>query len=537
MMKKPLFDKVLVANRGEIAVRVTRTLQDMGIVVVALASEPDRTAEHVRAADEVIFLPGKTSAETYLQGDKIIALAKERGVQAVHPGYGFLSESADFAQTCAEAGLTFIGPSPPVIREMGDKIRAKALMESAGVPIIPGYSSTISSEDTSSNAIGAVSWNAVAAAAAAIGYPLLVKAAAGGGGKGMRLVQSADGLEAAWAAAAREAQSAFGDARVFLEKYLVRPRHIEFQIFGDHHGNVVHLFERECSIQRRHQKLIEETPSPALTPELRARMAEAALRAARALHYTNAGTVEFILDENGDFYFLEVNTRLQVEHPITEMTVQQDLVRLQVMVAAGLPLPFTQEDIRPAGHAIECRLCAEDPAQGFLPDTGRLAVYRPPEGPFLRLDSGVREGSEVTVHYDPLLAKLIAWGADRDAALSRMSQALSRFAALGVIHNAAFLKRVIDHPAFRAGHTHTHFLEEHPLQADEAETLPAKALPIGALLVGALATQVTDGENRTMTSESILGSGILGKNAPIGSKQGASPWEHGGAWRQWSCRP
>lgn len=507
-MKDRLFKKVLVANRGEIAVRVMQTLQEMGIATVALASDPDLEAEHVRVANEVIHLPGQKPAETYLQGDKILALAKERGVDAIHPGYGFLSENAGFAQACAEAGIVFIGPKPEVIRDMGDKIIAKNLMQQAGVPVVPGWSGDIETN-----------FSEIQKQADVVGYPLLVKAAAGGGGKGMRLVHAANELEAAFAAAAREAKSAFGDARVFLEKYITKPRHIEFQIFGDHRGNVVHLFERECSIQRRHQKIIEETPSPALTPDLRARMGEAAVKAAQVMGYTNAGTVEFILGEDGSFYFLEVNTRLQVEHPVTEMTVHQDLVRLQVMVAAGLPLPFTQADLVQDGHAIECRIYAEDPANHFMPGIGTLDFFRPPSGPSIRLDSGVREGSEVTVHYDPMLAKLIVWGKNRPAALEKMTWALSHFAILGVANNVAFLNAIINHPAFLTGAIHTHFLEEHAISTQSEE------IPLEALILAGLSSHIV--KPRVGTAPM----GVL-----EGNRQIMSPWQQGGDWRPLACQ-
>lgn len=513
-MSKPFFKKVLVANRGEIAVRIMQTLQELGITSVAVSSGPDLQAEHVRIADEVIYLPGQKPGETYLQGEKIIALAKERGVEAVHPGYGFLSENAAFAKACAEAGLVFIGPKPEVIRDMGDKIIAKNLMKQAGVPVVPGWSGDSETD-----------FSEIQHQADAIGYPILVKAAAGGGGKGMRLVHTAGELEAAFSAAAREAQNAFGDARVFLEKYITQPRHIEFQIFGDQHGNVVHLFERECSIQRRHQKIIEETPSPALTPELRAQMGEAAVRAAQAMGYTNAGTVEFILGPDGSFYFLEVNTRLQVEHPVTEMTVHQDLVRLQLQVAAGLPLPFKQDDLKQDGHAIECRLYAEDPARNFMPGIGKLDFFRPPVGPSIRLDSGVREGSEVTVHYDPMLAKLIVWGKDRQAALEKMSWALSRFAILGVANNVEFLKAIIDHPQFQLGQVHTHFLEEHPIAANTGP------VPDEALLVAGLSSQIL--------KQRVGATGLREQETQAmgGNREWTgSPWAHGGAWRQLTCQ-
>jgi acetyl/propionyl-CoA carboxylase alpha subunit len=459
-------------------------------------------------ANEVIHLPGQKPAETYLQAEKILTLAKERGVDAIHPGYGFLSENAEFARACAEADMVFIGPKSSVIRDMGDKIIAKQLMQKAGVPVVPGWSGDLDTD-----------FAEIRAQADAIGYPVLVKAAAGGGGKGMRLVHAASELESAFAAAAREAKSAFGDARVFLEKYITRPRHIEFQIFGDHQGNVVHLFERECSIQRRHQKIIEETPSPALTPELRARMGEAAVKAAQVMGYTNAGTVEFILGEDGAFYFLEVNTRLQVEHPVTEMTVHQDLVRLQVMIAAGLPLPFAQADLTQDGHAIECRIYAEDPANNFMPGIGTLDFFRPPVGPSIRLDSGVREGSEVTVHYDPMLAKLIVWGKDRAAALEKMSWALLHFAILGVANNVAFLNAIINHPVFQAGAVHTHFLEEHPIALQE------KSIPTEALILAGLSSQIVKPRVGTAPMEVLEG-----------SKQSISPWAHGGDWRQLACR-
>lgn len=503
------FKKVLVANRGEIAVRVMQTLQEMGIGTVALASDPDLQAEHVRVADEAIHLPGQKPAETYLQGEKIIQLAKDLGVDAIHPGYGFLSENAGFAEACAQAGITFIGPAPNVIRDMGDKIIAKRLMEQAGVPVVPGWAGDVTTDI-----------KLIAKEAERIGYPILVKAAAGGGGKGMRLVKSDIELEAAFAAAAREAQNAFGDARVFLEKYITNPRHIEFQIFGDTHGNVVHLFERECSIQRRHQKIIEETPSPALTPALRQKMGEAAVAAAKAMHYTNAGTVEFILAEDDAFYFLEVNTRLQVEHPITEMTVHRDLVRLQLLVAAGAPLPFAQDDVRQDGHAIECRIYAEDPANNFMPGIGKLDFYRPPSGPGIRLDNGVREGGEVTVHYDPMLSKLIVWGKDRETAIQKMSWALSRFAILGVANNVAFLKAIIDHPAFQAGDTHTHFLEAHPID------LKPESTPIEAILLGGLASQIVK------TRLGSRANGVQDSARPTEN----SPWSESGAWRHLACQ-
>ena len=496
-----MFRKVLVANRGEIAVRVMQTLQEMGIKAVALYSDPDAQAEHVRLADEAIHLPGNTPGETYLQADKILELAKARGVEAVHPGYGFLSENENFARACAKAGIVFIGPSPEVIRDMGDKIIAKSVMETAGVPVVPGWSGEADANPDDIQKKGD-----------AIGYPLLVKAAAGGGGKGMRLVHKSDELKAALEAAAREAKSAFGDARVFLEKYITKPRHIEFQIFGDSQGNAVHLFERECSIQRRHQKIVEETPSPALTPELRAKMGDAAVKAAKAIGYTNAGTVEFILAENGEFYFLEVNTRLQVEHPVTEMTVHQDLVRAQLLVASGEPMPFTQAELAQDGHAIECRIYAEDPARNFMPGIGKLEKYRLPHGANIRVDNGVREGGEVSVYYDPMLAKLIVWGKDRSAALEKMSWALRHYPILGVANNVEFLRAIIEHPVFVSGDIHTHFLEEHPIITDGGDVPPE------ALILGALSNKIV--------KKAVALSGNSEEAADN------SPWTNGGAWRQ-----
>ncbi len=503
-----MFKKVLVANRGEIAVRVMQTLREMGITAVALYSDPDAQAEHVRMADEAIHLPGKTPGETYLQAEKILQLAKERGVEAIHPGYGFLSENENFARACQREGIVFIGPTPEVIRDMGDKIIAKNVMEQAGVPVVPGWAGDLDSP-----------YDTIAREAERIGYPLLVKAAAGGGGKGMRLVNKAEDLKAALEAAGREAKSAFGDARVFLEKYITRPRHIEFQIFGDNFGNAVHLFERECSIQRRHQKIIEETPSPALTPELRARMGEAAVKAAKALGYTNAGTVEFILAEDGAFYFLEVNTRLQVEHPVTELTVHQDLVRLQLMVASGEALPFRQEDLFQDGHAIECRVYAEDPANNFMPGIGRLEKYRLPQGPGIRVDNGVREHGEVTVYYDPMLSKLIVWGKDRKAALEKMSWALRHYVILGVANNVEFLRAIIDHPVFHSGRVHTHFLEENPIAVERGD------IPATVWILGGLSSKIV---------KTRLGAAANGANHENGTVD-PSPWLQGGAWRQLSC--
>lgn len=496
-----MFRKVLIANRGEIAVRITRTLREMGIVTAAVYSDPDRSALHVREADEAYALGGTTPSESYLCGDRIVELARAHGADAVHPGYGFLSENAAFAQGCADAGLVFIGPPPQVIRSMGDKILAKRTMSAAGVPVVP--SAELHDGDVPA---------AREAAAQRVGYPLLVKAAAGGGGKGMRLVRRREELAAAIESAQREAQKAFGDGRVFLERYIDHPRHIEFQIFGDVHGQIIHLFERECSIQRRHQKVIEETPSPAMTPALRSRMGEAAVQAARAIGYVNAGTVEFIVAPTGEFFFLEVNTRLQVEHPITEMTILKDLVRAQVHVAAGKPLPFTQRDLTQHGHAIECRIYAEDPANGFLPCVGRLERFIPPSGPGVRVDTGFVEGDEVTIYYDPMLAKLIVWDEDRTAALARMRTALRRFVILGITTNVEFLCDLLGHPQFVSGEFDTHFLQTYHPTATRGAAVPDEAFIAAAL-----------------TASSSMET--IPSTSPGPPETDAGPWGKVGAWR------
>ena len=460
--------KVLIANRGEIAVRIIRTLQQMGLVACAVYSDPDRHALHVQVADEAYPLGGSTSLESYLQQDKVLEICRQHQIDAVHPGYGFLSENAGFARKCEQAGVLFVGPSPDVIEAMGDKLNAKERMKAAGVPTIPSFDPPpeVTLEDYRREA-------------EAIGFPILVKAAAGGGGKGMRRVESAAELEKAVESAQNEARKAFGDGRVFLEKYLANPRHIEIQVFGDQHGNVVHLGERECSIQRRYQKMIEESPSSAVSPELRHEMGETACRAARALAYSNAGTMEFLLDQEGKFYFLEVNTRLQVEHPVTECVYGVDLVRAQMLVAQGEPLPFRQEDLQPRGWSMECRLYAEDPSHNFLPCTGTLAVYEPPVGPGIRVDSGVEQGSTIGVHYDPMLAKLVTYGSDREEARQRMVWALGHFPVLGLRHNLPFLKSLLEHPEFVAGRIHTHFLQEHNLDTGPSEVPKAGLLALG----------------------------------------------------------
>ena len=444
-----MIEKVLIANRGEIACRVMRTARRLGMRTVAVYSDADAEAMHVAMADEAYPIGPPPAAESYLRGEAIIAVAKRAGAQAVHPGYGFLSENADFAEACGKAGLIFIGPPPSAIRTMGSKIAAKVLMESAGVPLVPGYHGD--QQDPS----------VLASAAEATGYPVLIKASAGGGGKGMRVVHQAADFAAALGAAKREAKAAFGDDRVLIETYLARPRHIEVQVFADQRGNAVHLFERDCSIQRRHQKVLEEAPAPGLTARQRSRMGAAAVAAARACGYVGAGTVEFIA-EGKNFYFMEMNTRLQVEHPVTEMITGQDLVEWQLRIAMGEPLPLKQNQLAVSGHAIEARLYAEDPARDFLPAAGRLIRMRLPKTmPHVRIDAGVREGDTVSVHYDPMIAKLIVWGANRAEAVLRLRRALESTEVAGPANNVGFLAAVAAHPAFAASEVDTGFIERH----------------------------------------------------------------------------
>ncbi len=442
-----MFSKILIANRGEIAVRIIRACKELGIPTVAVYSDADRSALHVQHAEEAVFLGGSPPGESYLNIDSIIAAAKETGADAIHPGYGFLSENADFADTVRSAGLTFIGPPASAIRAMGDKAESKLRMQKAGLPTIPG-------------AQGLGSFADFEHAARSMGYPVLVKASAGGGGKGMQIVWEPEDLPEELDAARRVALSAFGDDRLLLEKYFTSARHIEFQVFGDQHGNLVHLFERECSVQRRHQKIIEETPSPLLTPELREKMGEAAVAAARAVGYYNAGTIEFLVDpDTSAFYFLEMNTRLQVEHAVTELLVGLDLVQWQVRVAAGEHFPFQQSDLTRRGHALECRIYAEDPSSGFLPSTGKLLQMIEPRGPGIRLDSGVAASGEVTHFYDPLLAKLIVHAEDRPSAVRRMQAALQDYVVHGVVTNIDFLQDLLAHPDFAAGNVSTSWVE------------------------------------------------------------------------------
>jgi 3-methylcrotonyl-CoA carboxylase alpha subunit len=475
--------RVLVANRGEIAVRVCRACREAGIESVAVYSDVDAGAPHVAAADRAVRIGPASPAESYLSIPALLEAVRATGADAVHPGYGFLSENASFARACAAQGTIFIGPPADVIERMGSKIGARELMIAAGVPVVPGVTPADQTDD------------GVLAAAREIGYPVLVKASAGGGGKGMRALAGDADARDLIAAARREAENAFRDGTLYVERLLERPRHVEIQVFADAHGNAVHLFERECSVQRRHQKIVEESPSPALTAGLRERMGAAAVAAARASNYRNAGTIEFLLDGDGDaarFYFLEMNTRLQVEHPVTEAVAGVDLVHAQFDVAAGRPLPWTQAGLTQRGHAIECRVYAEDPSQGFVPQAGPLLRYREPQGPGIRIDSGVREGMTVPVHYDPLLAKLTVWAESRGAAIDRAAAALHSFPVLGIRTNIPFLLRLLAHPEFRAGRLHTGFVDANLQALLERRPAPPEAIAAAAL-AGAPAAVATAG--------------------------------------------
>jgi acetyl-CoA carboxylase biotin carboxylase subunit len=441
--------KLLVANRGEIALRVMRSAREMGIATVAVYSEADRNAPFVRFADEAACIGPAPSKESYLVIDKLVKVCIDLKVDAVHPGYGFLSENGAFATALEKAGVIFVGPSPKAMKVMGDKLAAKEAVKDHGVPLVPGTEGAVSGLEEAM------------AVARTIKFPILIKAAAGGGGKGMRVVERESELKEGLERAISEAQNAFGDGSVFIEKYVAGPRHIEVQVMADTHGNTCYLFERECSVQRRHQKVVEEAPSAVLTPELRKRMGEAAVAVARSVDYVGAGTVEFLLDEGGDFYFMEMNTRLQVEHPVTEMITGLDLVKLQIRVAEGAELPFTQDDLTINGHAIEVRVYAEDPANNFLPDIGTLSTYRPPQGLGVRVDDGFEEGMDVPIHYDPMIAKLITHGATREEAIARMERAIDDYAISGVETTLGFCRFVMGHEAFRSGRYDTHFVRDH----------------------------------------------------------------------------
>jgi len=496
-----MFDKILIANRGEIACRVIKTARKLGIATVAVYSEADAGARHVALADEAYPIGPSPARQSYLVIDKIIDAAKRSGAQAIHPGYGFLSENAGFAEACAAAGITFIGPPASAIRAMGSKSAAKSLMESSGVPLVPGYHGA--DQDPA----------VLEAAAERIGYPVLIKASAGGGGKGMRIVENAAGFAAALASAKREASSSFGDDQVLVEKYLTKPRHIEIQVFADSHGNIVSLFERDCSIQRRHQKVVEEAPAPGMTAERRRSMGEAACAAARAIGYVGAGTVEFIA-EGDAFYFMEMNTRLQVEHPVTEAITLQDLVEWQLVVAAGGALPLTQEQLSITGHAIEVRIYAEDPARDFLPSIGTLAHLRAPEySQNVRVDTGIRAGDTISVHYDPMIAKLIVRDRDRPAAVRRLRRALAEYEIVGVATNIAFLSAIAAHPAFAAAELDTGFIGRH-----SADLFPAPR-PAAAEILAAASLRVLRDRQEAVEA------------AAAASNDPWSPWNLATAWR------
>jgi 3-methylcrotonyl-CoA carboxylase alpha subunit len=495
-----MFQKILIANRGEIACRIARTARRMGVRTVAVYSEADRGALHVTLADEAVAIGPAPARESYLVAERLIDAARATGAQAIHPGYGFLSENAEFAEACASMGLVFIGPPAAAIRAMGDKAAAKALMEKAGVPVVPGYHGEDQSEAR------------LLKEAKKIGFPILIKPSAGGGGKGMRIVTEPADFAAALAAAKREATAAFGDDRVLVERYLTRPRHIEVQVFGDRGGKLVHLLERDCSIQRRHQKVIEEAPAPGLSDAQRRRMGDVAISAARAVGYVGAGTIEFIA-EGDTFYFMEMNTRLQVEHPVTEAITGLDLVEWQLRVAAGEPLPLEQDQILRHGHAIEARLYAEDPQRDFLPSTGRLTVLKPPSGSGIRVDTGVRAGDAVSVHYDPLITKLIVWGEDRDAATRRLTQALADYRVGGLVTNREFLYRLSRHPAYRAGEVDTGFIDRH-----RSELIPAPVpAPAAALAAASLIR--------------VLAQARASREFAAASGDPHSPWPRRDGWR------
>jgi acetyl-CoA carboxylase, biotin carboxylase subunit len=494
-----MFKKILVANRGEITVRIIRACRELDIPVVVIYSDADRTALHVRYADEAYPIGPAPSVESYLCAERIIEVALKAGADAIHPGYGFLSENARFARRCAEVGLAFIGPSPEAMEAMGDKVAARRRMEAAGVALVPGTPPLTDADQAR-------------ALIAPIGYPVVLKPSAGGGGKGMRVVHEESELAAALEGARSEARSSFGDDTVYAERYIANPRHIEIQVLADDHGHTVHLFERECSIQRRHQKIIEEAPSPFISEATRQAMGAAAVKAAASVAYAGAGTIEFLVDSDQRFYFLEMNTRLQVEHAVTEMITGIDLVKMQLTVAAGGVLPFTQADIRRDGAAIECRIYAEDPDHDFMPSPGRITALRAPGGPGVRDDIGVYEGYEVPIYYDPLLSKLAAWGRDRDEAIGRMRRALSEYVVEGIETNIPFHQRILRHPDFLAGDVDTHFVDERFLPSESARPLVHTER---ALIAAAVLAYEHDEESARLVMRS-------------GGNDGASAWSRAG---------
>jgi 3-methylcrotonyl-CoA carboxylase alpha subunit len=501
-----MFKKILIANRGEIAIRIMATCREMGIQSVAVYSDADRNARHVQEAGEAHYIGPAPAPQSYLRIDTIIDIARQSGAEAIHPGYGFLSENPAFVEACEKAGIIFIGPPASPMRLMGSKIAAKQLAQSAGVPTIPGYNG-----ESQDDAV-------LISEAQRIGFPLLIKASAGGGGKGMRIVNAAADLREHLAGARREARTAFGDATVFLERLIQQPRHVEIQVLGDTFGNLIHLGERECSIQRRHQKIVEESPSVALTPALRAEMGAAAVRIAKAAGYVNAGTLEFLLDSDKQFYFLEMNTRLQVEHPVTELVTGIDLVRHQLQIAAGQPLGLTQEQVTPRGHAIEMRLYAEDPENNFVPSTGTVTRFIKPAGPGIRVDSGIESGDKITQFYDPMIAKLIVYAEDRTTAIERLQSALKQAVVFGVKTNAPLLLTIATHPAFQEGQTFTSFLEAYALIAEKAgrvrRVTERESLHL-ALLAAAMHDIIGDAEDRALKN---------GQAPP-------NPWHMLGPWR------
>jgi acetyl-CoA carboxylase, biotin carboxylase subunit len=481
-----MFKKILIANRGEIALRVLRACHELGISAVAVYSDVDRASLHVRKADESYPIGPAASSESYLNIPKILDVARRSGADAIHPGYGFLSENARFAQACADAGVKFIGPTAAAMDAMGSKTRARQAMEKAGVPFVPGTSRGVESLEEAEQV------------AARIGYPVMLKAAAGGGGKGMRLVQVANDLKGALESARSEAQRSFGDSEVYIEKAIINPRHIEMQVLADEHGHTVYLGERECSLQRRHQKVLEEAPSPIVDAEMRRRMGEVAVRVARAAGYTNAGTVEFLVDQHKNFYFLEMNTRLQVEHPVTELITGLDLVHLQIRIAAGERLPFTQEEVQIRGHAIECRIYAEDPDNNYFPSPGKIALLLEPSGPGIRLDSGMYEGWNVPIDYDPLLAKLIGYGADREQAISRLARALNEYFVGGIKTNISLFRRILRDKDFIAAKLDTGFLDR-MLKQSEDKAVDSNAVNVAAVAAGVFAALSTTPSHATST--------------------------------------
>ncbi len=493
-----MFRKVLIANRGEIALRVVRACQELGVRSVAVYSEADSRAPHVREADEAVCIGPPPSTQSYLLGDKLIDVAQQTGAEAIHPGYGFLSERAWFARAVRDAGLVFVGPPAEAIDAVGSKTAARQLMIAAGVPVVPGTTEALRDADEA------------IAVAESFGFPVLLKASAGGGGKGMRVVRSAADIASALASAQREALNAFGDDAVYVEKYIDGPRHVEVQVLADMHGNVLHLGERECSLQRRHQKMLEEAPSPAVSPELRARMGDTATAAARAAGYVNAGTCEFLLDRDGQFYFLEMNTRIQVEHPVTELVMGLDLVQWQLRIAAGERLPFEQQNFSPSGAAIECRITSEDPSNGFLPSTGRITHLHLPSGPGVRWDGGIEAGSEVGLHYDPMLAKLIVHAPTRALAIARMQRALRELVIVGVETSRGFHLRLLDHPDVQSGNINIQWLESH------LDELTGRSADEQTVQLAAIAAALSAQQDRDVRVPVVNGGAAHETSAPNG---------------------